>query len=176
MLTPKQEKFVQGLVAGLSQRQAYKEAYPSSEKWQDNTIDARASELANNSKILVRYRELVAQGSKMVLWTRESAFNEYEWLKNKAKKDIELQGVRHANSQAFLSSLEGMNQLAFRDLDLADKKLAVEIEKTQADIKKVQTEVEFRKQQLQIDEEMADDGFIEALQAEGEDVWQEQDE
>lgn len=70
----------------------------------------------------------------MALWSREQAFNEYEWLKNKAKASIEGEGVRQANSNAFLASLEGMNNMSFNDLELADKKLKLEIEKLQSQI------------------------------------------
>ena len=65
----------------------------------------------------------------MSLWSREQAFNEYEWLKNKARASIETDGVRQANSNAFLAALDGMNNMAFRDLELEDKKLLLEIEK-----------------------------------------------
>ena len=58
MLTPKQEKFVQELVKGKSQRQAYRSAYPSSLKWKDATVDSRASNAMKNGKILARYEEL----------------------------------------------------------------------------------------------------------------------
>ncbi|MCY7049315.1 terminase, partial [Streptococcus pyogenes] len=68
------------------------------------------------------------QFSNMSLWSREQAFNEYEWLKNKARQDIENEGVRQANSNAFLSALEGMNNIAFKELELEDKKLVKEIE------------------------------------------------
>jgi len=54
----KEERFVQCLIEGLSQRKAYKAAYPNSEKWKDATVDARACELFKQSKILVRYEEL----------------------------------------------------------------------------------------------------------------------
>lgn len=59
MLTPKQEKYVQNLVKGMSQRKAYKNAFPESEKWKDTTIDNRASELFKKDEILGRYNELV---------------------------------------------------------------------------------------------------------------------
>lgn len=65
---------------------------------------------------------------------KTQAFNEYEWLKNKAKASIESEGVRQANSNAFLASLEGMNNMSFNDLELADKKLKLEIEKLQSQI------------------------------------------
>ena len=70
----------------------------------------------------------------MSLWAREQAFNEYEWLKNKARASIEVEGVRQANSTAFLSALDGMNNMAFRDLELADKKLRLEIENLKAQL------------------------------------------
>lgn len=128
-LTPKQELFVQGIIAGLSQRQAYRKAFPNSKKWKDSTVDVKASELLQTGKVLVRYRVLLKQFSNMSLWSREQAFNEYEWLKNKAKASIEQEGVRQANSNAFLAALDGMNNMAFKDLELEDKKLLLEIEK-----------------------------------------------
>ena len=132
-LTTKQENFVQGLVAGLSQRDAYKQAYKT-DRMKDSTINVKASELAKDGKITVRYRELLKEYSNMNLWTREAAFNEYEWLKNRAKEDIQEEGVRQATANAFLDSLEGMNQMAFRELELADKKILVEIEKLEQQI------------------------------------------
>lgn len=132
-LTAKQEKFVQGIIAGLSQREAYKEAY-NTENMKDSTIDSRASRLLKEYKISARYRELLKDYSNMNLWAREAAFNEYEWLKNRAKKDINEDGVRQATANAFLDSLEGMNQMAFRDLELADKKILAEIEKLEQQI------------------------------------------
>ena len=133
-LTPKQELFVQGIISGLSQRQAYRQAYPSAMKWLDKVVDNKASELLKNGEVLVRYRELLKQFSNMSLWAREQAFNEYEWLKNKARASIEIEGVRQANSTAYLSALDGMNNMAFRDLELADKKLRLEIENLKAQL------------------------------------------
>ena len=127
-LTPKQELFVQGIISGLSQRQAYRQAYPSANKWRDNVVDNKASELLKNGEVLVRYRELLKQFSNMSLWSREQAFNEYEWLKNKARASIEQDGIRQANSNAFLSALDGMNNMAWKDFELTDDKIRQEIE------------------------------------------------
>ena len=127
-LTPKQELFVQGIISGLSQRQAYRQAYPSAKKWRDNVVDNKASELLKNGEVLVRYRELLKQFSNMSLWSREQAFNEYEWLKNKARASIENEGIRQANSNAFLSALDGMNNIAWKDYELTDEKIRQEIE------------------------------------------------
>ena len=120
-------------MAGLSQRKAYKEAY-NAQKMADSTIDSRASKLLKEYKVNTRYRELLKEFSNRALWSREQAFNEYEWLKNKARASIEIEGVRQANSTAFLSALDGMNNMAFRDLELADKKLRLEIENLKAQL------------------------------------------
>ena len=58
MLTPKQEKYVQNLIKGMSQRDAYRNAYPDN-KSNDKTIDETACRLFNDSKIHARYEELI---------------------------------------------------------------------------------------------------------------------
>ena len=58
-LTDKQETFVQALKRGLSQREAYYEAYPRSRNWKPSTVDSKASHLFNdNGKIVARWHEL----------------------------------------------------------------------------------------------------------------------
>lgn len=57
-LTANQEKFVQELIKGKSQREAYRIAYPKSINWTDNAIDSRASRLFNGDKVLTRYNEI----------------------------------------------------------------------------------------------------------------------
>ena len=56
-LTDKQERFVQELVKGKSQREAYKVAY-SDCKASDKTIDEYACRLIKQDKVLARYRVL----------------------------------------------------------------------------------------------------------------------
>ena len=126
-LTPKQELFVQGIISGLSQRQAYRQAYKA-EKMSDAVVDNKASAIFNKGEVRVRYRELLKQFSNMSLWSREQAFNEYEWLKNKARASIENDGIRQADSNAFLSALDGMNNMAWKDFELTDEKIRQEIE------------------------------------------------
>ena len=136
-LTTKQELFVQQLVAGQSQRQAYRKAFTSAEKWKDNAVDSAASRLLQNSKVLARYRELLKQFSNMALWSREQAFKEYEWLKNQAKDDIKIQGIRQANSNAFVNALEGMNKMAVVGDELVNEKLQQEIEVLKSKVTKM---------------------------------------
>ena len=94
----------------------------------DAVVDNKASAIFNKGEVRVRYRELLKQFSNMSLWSREQAFNEYEWLKNKARASIENEGIRQANSNAFLSALDGMNNTAWKDFELTDEKIRQEIE------------------------------------------------
>lgn len=57
MLNIKQEKFIQNIVNGMTQRQAYKDAYKV--KYRDDVIDRRASELFNKSEVQGRYQTLL---------------------------------------------------------------------------------------------------------------------
>lgn len=135
-LTTKQELFVQQLVAGQSQRQAYRRAY-NAEKMSDAVVDNKASAIFNKGEVRVRYRELLKQFSNMALWSREQAFNEYEWLKNQAKDDIKMQGIRQANSNAFVNALEGMNKMAVVGDELVNEKLQQEIEVLKSKVTKM---------------------------------------
>ena len=60
MLTAKQEKFVQNLIKGMTQRQAYKNSYDA-ENMKDETIDNEASKLFNNNEVSARYQELMSK-------------------------------------------------------------------------------------------------------------------
>lgn len=67
MLTVKQERFVQELVKGKSQREAYKTAYPGSEKWKVESIDNKASKIFNKAEVKTRYEELLKETSKEIV-------------------------------------------------------------------------------------------------------------
>lgn len=109
-LTPKQEKYIHGLVEGKSQRLAYREAYPNN-KMTDDNVDSKASALFADVRIRARYQELLDETKKNAVWTREMAIEEMKWLKDKAKASIEVEGVRQANSNAFVNSVKELNTL-----------------------------------------------------------------
>ena len=83
MLTPKQEKFVQELIKGKSQREAYREAY-NLKTMKDENIDSKASKLFAEVKVRSRYDELIGKGAEKALWTREQAINDLMTIKNEA--------------------------------------------------------------------------------------------
>ena len=83
MLRPKQEKFIQNIVNGMSQRQAYKDAY--SAKYSNKSIDEKASTLFNSEKVQERYRELL---KKLEDESIMSAIERRRWLTKVIKGDI----------------------------------------------------------------------------------------
>ena len=62
--TSKQERYVQELVKGKSQRVAYRIAHPISKKWADNSVDVNASRALAKPKIKLRFEEVNARAIK----------------------------------------------------------------------------------------------------------------
>lgn len=112
MLTPKQEKFVQGIFNGLTQRQAYKQAYDTS-RMKDSTVDQRAYELFKTSEIKARYEELLNENKEKALYTLEEAINDLIWIKEQAREDIlnPKKGLRQGNGTIFVNSVKELIHL-----------------------------------------------------------------
>jgi transposase len=60
-LTAQQEAFVLGILDGKTQSDAYRDAYPSSRRWQPDTVWRRASELMRHREVSGRIDELRAK-------------------------------------------------------------------------------------------------------------------
>ena len=76
MLTAKQEKFVQGIIDGMSQADAYRSAYDTS-RMSDKTVYEKASRMMADDKIRARLEEL---RNKMITPSIMSAQERLEWL------------------------------------------------------------------------------------------------
>ena len=76
MLTAKQEKFVQGIIDGMSQADAYRSAYDTS-RMSDKTVYEKASRMMSDDKIRARLEEL---RDKMITPSIMSAQDRLEWL------------------------------------------------------------------------------------------------
>ena len=76
MLTAKQEKFVNCIIEGMSQADAYRSAYNTS-RMTDKTIHESASRLVNDSKVSARLQELREQLSSKSIMTAQQRM---EWL------------------------------------------------------------------------------------------------
>ena len=96
---------MQRLIEGYSQREAYKFAY-NCEKMKDTTIDVEASKLLSNPKVSIRYEELKNELKQKMFYTVEKANDDLEWIKLKAKEDIEYRGIKQANATTYLGAVK----------------------------------------------------------------------
>ena len=93
LISEKQEIFVRGLANGLSQRVAYRAAYPKAKNWKDSTVDVKACQLAKDNKIMIRLQELrdmatskaVMSATERKEWLSELIMNEEEETKDRLK-------------------------------------------------------------------------------------------
>lgn len=74
MLTPKQEKFCQGVAKGLTYSDAYREAY-NAKKMKTETINNSAFKLLKNGEITARVEELKEKTTSDIKYTIEDSFN-----------------------------------------------------------------------------------------------------
>ena len=88
-LTDKQERFVQELLKGKSQRVAYRIAYPKSLKWKDESVDQVASRLIKSVKVISRYEKLksklISRSESRAIMTAEEII---QGIASIAKDDI----------------------------------------------------------------------------------------
>ncbi len=117
-ITPKQERFVQGLIAGASQREAYRAAYSAS-RMSDKTVDKRASELFKRGGVKGRYDELQAELADRVLWDREKAARELIEV-----RDLALRHIRETRDDKKNIDDHGKRELA--DLPKAAAQLVIQ--------------------------------------------------
>lgn len=64
------EIFAKAIVAGKTQADAYREAYPASLKWKDDSVHHKASEMARDVQVLSRVEELRKEVTKEFVWDR----------------------------------------------------------------------------------------------------------
>ena len=84
MLTPKQEAFVQNIIQGKSQADAYRSAYDTS-RMSDNSVYVNASKLMDNAKVTLRIKELRDELAKPSIM---SAQERLEWLTDLVQDNI----------------------------------------------------------------------------------------
>jgi phage terminase small subunit len=63
-LTPQQEKFAQSVVSGMSQAEAYRQAYPKSQKWKEAAVWSQSSRLMANSIVSSRVDALLKKSAE----------------------------------------------------------------------------------------------------------------
>lgn len=126
MLTAKQEKFVQNLIKGMSQREAYRDAYPN-DKSADDTIDKNACNLLNyNSKVLSRYNELLQKAEDNAIM---SAIERKKWLTKVINGEIEEEDKYFSDGEAVVYNKPADINTKIKALDTLNKMDGEYIEK-----------------------------------------------
>ena len=110
----KHEKFVQCLITGISQRKAYREAFPASKRWKDATVDSKASDFFKNGdsgKVLERYQELQEQAQDEAIMTRKERMV--------ALSDIAREGEKESDMIKAIDTLNKMDNLYINRTELS---------------------------------------------------------
>lgn len=118
MLNAKQEMFVQNLIKGMSQREAYKKAYNAT--YDPKAIDSKACNLFNSDKIQERYKELIEEVKDEAIMT---AIERRKWLTNVINgKELEKVEVTLADGQKELvGSKEADLNMKMKAMDMLNK-------------------------------------------------------
>ena len=87
-LTQNQELYAQARSRGLTQRQAYREAYPRSRNWKDSAVDSAASRLEANSKVSARLETLNKQSAKRSVISKAKLLNRLDNLAETANEAV----------------------------------------------------------------------------------------
>lgn len=123
MLTVKQEKFLQGIINGMSQREAYRNAYDT-KKMSDNAVDREASLLMKNPKLSQRLLEL---RDELVKPTIMSAQDRLEYLSKVVNGEI-LDGESEAKIDSKLKAIDIMNKMSGEYVTKVEGNLNVKLE------------------------------------------------
>ena len=114
------ERFIQNIVKGMSQRQAYKEVYNAD--YDDNAIDNKASELFRRGEVQARYKEIMQElEDKSIM----SAKERMKWLsdvirdiqrdeiyvKNNEGDEV-LMGSKNADINTKIKALDTLNKMS----------------------------------------------------------------
>ena len=129
-LTPKQERFIQNIVSGMSQRQAYKEAFDAD--YDDDAIDSNASTLFNSTKVQQRYQELMEElKDKAIMSAKERMI----WL-TEVVKGIQLEESKYfEDGECHIYEKSADLNTKIKALDTLNKMSGEYITKVEADVK-----------------------------------------
>ena len=120
MLNVKQEKFIQNIINGMSQRQAYKDAYNAN--YSDKSIDEKASTLFNSEKVQKRYKELLKEledkaimsAKERMIWLSKVVNGEIleeVFVRNSDGEEV-LMGSKNADLSTKIKALDTLNKMS----------------------------------------------------------------
>lgn len=131
-LTPKQEKFIQNIVSGMSQREAYKNSY-NAENMTDKTIDENASRLFNDSKVIARYKELTSKLEDIAIMTAKERMQLLTEIAKGLQKEKDV--VVTPNGKVVNVEKDANLTTKMKALDILNKMSGEYVQKIEADVK-----------------------------------------
>ena len=130
-MTTRQEKFARNLVAGMTQREAYRDAYPNARKWKSGNVDTAAARLAKNAKILPRVEELKRRAAIAAVLTRQARLEELSRIAQSCEEScpsIAIAAIRELNEMTgdnapvkTETTIDILTAIAARHRDLLDE-------------------------------------------------------
>lgn len=91
-LTPKQEKFIQGVVSGMTYSDAYRAAYNCA-RMKPETVNNKAYELMQKGEISARVEKARAEAAKNAQWSLDLAVERVRKLNDEAVSDLKKDGL-----------------------------------------------------------------------------------
>lgn len=91
-LTPKQEKFIQGVVSGMTYSDAYRAAYNCA-RMKPETVNNKAYELMQKGEISARVEKARAEAAKNAQWSLDLAVERVRKLNDEAVSGLEKDGL-----------------------------------------------------------------------------------
>jgi hypothetical protein len=114
-LTRQQEMFVQAIMAGHGQSEAYKIAYPKANNWTPGAVATEAYRTIKKPQVAARLEELQTNYQKHLefsaIYDRDQLLWDFHYLKEKAEESIDDIGVRQANSNALVNALKNIGEI-----------------------------------------------------------------
>lgn len=114
-LTRQQEMFVQAIMAGHGQSEAYKIAYPKANNWTPQAVATEAYRMMKKPHIAARIEELQNNYQKHLefstFYDRDQLLWDFYYLKEKSEESIDDQGIRQANSNALVNALKNIGEI-----------------------------------------------------------------
>lgn len=114
-LTRQQELFVQAIMAGHGQSEAYKIAYPKANNWTPGAVATEAYRMMKKPQVAARIEELQSNYQKHLefsaIYDRDQLLWDFLYLKEKSEESIDDVGIRQANSNALVNALKNIGEI-----------------------------------------------------------------
>ena len=130
MLTAKQEKFVHNIIDGMSQADAYRNAYPN-QNMSDKTIWECASKLLKNPKVSTRLKELRDQMAKPTIM---SAQERLEYLTRVIKGEELERTFDWSDGEKVVVDMPPTIRTRLNALDIMNKMQGEYVQKVEAEV------------------------------------------